>query len=201
MLNICEMDISKLSPWEGNPRLNDQAVEAVASSIRTFGFNVPILVDRDLVIIAGHARWKAASKIGMKTVPIIILELTDMQRRAFALADNKTAEIADWDFPKLRELLEELRSEDYNLSEIGFSNAELVALLTDASEPDWSEFDQNLAALENDGYALLSVKIRPVMKEAIQAALLARATEIRIHDKDKAIMAGKVIQKLLGVEM
>jgi len=85
--------LSKLMPWEDNPRLNDQAVNAVAQSIRTFGFNVPILCDQNLVIIAGHTRWKAAKELDLKAVPVIVLEMTDAQRRAFSLADNKTAEL------------------------------------------------------------------------------------------------------------
>jgi ParB/RepB/Spo0J family partition protein len=109
MLQVREVEISELKPWEQNPRLNDHAVEAVARSIRSFGFNVPILCDHNLTIVAGHTRWKAAHMIDMKGVPVIILELTDAQRRAFALADNKTAEIADWDMPKLRTVLEELQ--------------------------------------------------------------------------------------------
>jgi ParB/RepB/Spo0J family partition protein len=102
MLQVQEIEIEKLHPWEDNPRLNDHAVDAVAESIRSFGFNVPILCDQNLLIIAGHTRWKAAQKLGLEKVPVILVEMTDAKRRAFAVADNKTAEIADWDFPKLR---------------------------------------------------------------------------------------------------
>jgi ParB/RepB/Spo0J family partition protein len=102
MLQVQEIEIEKLHPWEDNPRLNDHAVDAVAESIRSFGFNVPILCDQNLLIIAGYTRWKAAQKLGLEKVPVILVEMTDAKRRAFAVADNKTAEIADWDFPKLR---------------------------------------------------------------------------------------------------
>jgi len=120
--------VSKLKPWDDNPRLNDHAVEAVARSIRRFGFNVPILCDKGRNIIAGHARWKAAVKLGMAAVPVIVLPMTESQRKAFAVADNKTAEIADWDFPKLREVLEELQGEDVDLADLGYSDAELRQL-------------------------------------------------------------------------
>ena len=133
MLEIREVRLSTLTPWENNPRLNEQAVEAVARSIQAFGFNVPILCDRNLMIIAGHTRWKAARKLGMATVPVITLEMTDVQRRAFAVADNKTAEIADWDFPKLRGVLEELRTEDLTLGNLGFSDEELQTILRNDS--------------------------------------------------------------------
>jgi len=108
MLRVQEIELGKLNPWEGNPRSNEHAVDAVAESIHSFGFNVPILCDQNLTIIAGHTRWKAAKKLGMEKVPVIVIEMTDAKRRAFAVADNKTAEIADWDFSKLKEVLEEL---------------------------------------------------------------------------------------------
>ena len=97
--------IDELKPWDGNPRINDGAVDAVATSIETFGFNVPILYDQHMMIVAGHVRWKAAKKLGLTTVPGIQLSLTRVQREAFAVADNKTAEIADWDYDALGEVL------------------------------------------------------------------------------------------------
>lgn len=200
MLEIREMELSKLRHWEDNPRLNDQAVGAVARSIRTFGFNVPILCDQNLTIIAGHTRWKAAKELGLKAVPVIVLEMTDAQRRAFSLADNKTAEIAEWDSPKLRDLLEELGAKDINLPDLGFSDGELAALLADQGEPDWSEFDQRVPALENDAYALVPVKVRRQAKEPIQTAIRTYAAEIGVHEKDTAVLAGEVVQKLLKVE-
>lgn len=133
MLQVQEIELSRLLPWEDNPRLNEHAVDAVAESIRTFGFNVPILCDQNLTIVAGHTRWKAAQRLGMTKVPIIVVEMTDAQRRAFSIADNKTAEIADWDFPKLRDVLEELRSEDIDIRNLGFSDEEIRRLLLDES--------------------------------------------------------------------
>jgi site-specific DNA-methyltransferase (adenine-specific) len=130
MLEVRELAVSKLRPWNDNPRLNDHAVKAVARSIRTFGFNVPILCDKGRTIIAGHARWKAAVKLGMATVPVIVLPMTESQRKAFTVADNKTAEIADWNFPKLRDVLEELQlEEEVPFSAIGFSDEELRRFL------------------------------------------------------------------------
>ena len=131
MLEVKEVEVARLVPWERNPRINEHAVESVAESMRAFGFNAPILCDQNLKIIAGHTRWKAAIKLGMETVPVITLEMNDAQRRAFAIADNKTAEIADWDFPELRKVLEELRSEDLDLGTLGFSDEELRRLLPD----------------------------------------------------------------------
>lgn len=91
-MQIEEMRVADLIPYENNPRKNDEAVEAVAASIKEFGFKVPIIVDADNVIIAGHTRLKAAQLLGMETVPVIRADdLTDEQVKAFRLADNKTA--------------------------------------------------------------------------------------------------------------
>lgn len=129
MLATEEIEVQRLKPWDGNPRKNDHAVEAVARSIETFGFNVPILCDQQCMIIAGHTRWKAAKKLGMAAVPVIRLTMTESQRKAFAVADNKTAEIADWDIPVLRDVLKDLQAEDVPLSDLGFSDEELRRFL------------------------------------------------------------------------
>ncbi len=130
MLHVQEIEISKLHPWEGNPRRNDHAVEAIAESIRSFGFNVPIVCDQNFLIVAGHTRWKAAQRLGMTSVPAIMIEMDDAKRRAFAIADNKTAEIAEWDFPKLRNALQCLDSEGINVKSLGFSGEELRRFLS-----------------------------------------------------------------------
>ncbi len=136
MLNVREIGIDELKPWESNPRDNDTAVDAVARSISSFGFNVPILCDASLTIVAGHTRWKAARKLGLTQVPAIVLDLSDTQRRAFAVADNKTAEVAEWDIPKLRDILSELREEEVDLENLGYSGAELRKILFDDTLED-----------------------------------------------------------------
>lgn len=107
--------VNELVDYENNPRNNDAAVEAVANSINEFGFKVPIVIDTNNVIVAGHTRKKAAIQLGLKEVPCIIADdLTDDQIKAFRLADNKTAELAEWDFEKLEAELKELEL-DMNL--------------------------------------------------------------------------------------
>ena len=112
-MQIHDISISLLREYDNNPRNNDGAVDAVAASIREFGFKVPVIVDGDNVIVAGHTRVKAARELGMETVPCIIADdLTPEQVRAFRLADNKTAELAGWDFEKLMQELTALESFD-----------------------------------------------------------------------------------------
>jgi site-specific DNA-methyltransferase (adenine-specific) len=81
-MQVQQVQTDRLKPWADNPRVNEHAVDAVARSISNFGFNMPILCDQDLTIVAGHTRWKAAKKIGIPSVPVIVLEMTDGQPRA-----------------------------------------------------------------------------------------------------------------------
>jgi len=128
-MQIEQISPKKLKPWEKNPRINDHAVEAVSKSIAEFGFNSPILCDENYRILAGHTRWKAAKKMGLETVPVIALTLSETQKNAFSIADNKTAEIATWDLPELSSLLEDLKIEEFNLDVLGFDTSELDNLL------------------------------------------------------------------------
>ena len=119
-MQIHDISISLLREYDNNPRNNDGAVDAVAKSIREFGFKVPVVVDTDNVIVCGHTRVKAARELGMETVPCIIADdLTPEQIRAFRLADNKTAELAGWDFAKLEEELAALAAE-FDMTAFGF---------------------------------------------------------------------------------
>ena len=109
-------------PYENNPRNNDGAVDAVAASIKEFGFKVPIVIDKDNVIIAGHTRYKASVKLGLETVPCIVADdLSEQQIKAFRLADNKVGELADWDFSALEMELEGI--DEIDMEQFGFEPA------------------------------------------------------------------------------
>lgn len=111
-MEIKEIALSALKPYEKNPRRNDKAVKGVLKSIQTFGFKIPLVVDKDNVIICGHTRYKAAQKLGFESVPCIIAnDLSEEQVKAFRLIDNKTAELAEWDSEKLGEELKSLAAE------------------------------------------------------------------------------------------
>ena len=125
-----DMPIDAIRPYDKNPRKNERAVDAVAASIKEFGFKQPIVVDRNNVIIVGHTRWKAAQRLGMDTVPVLKADdLTEEQARAYRLADNKTNELADWNFDLLGYEIADLS--DFDLSQFGF-NADQI--------PDGSDF-------------------------------------------------------------
>lgn len=118
-MNIVEKLITDIKPYENNPRKNNDAVQYVANSIREFGFKVPIVIDKDNVIVCGHTRYKAAKKLKIDKVPCVIADdLTDEQIKAYRLADNKVAEQAEWDFDLLAGELEDLI--DFDMTVFGF---------------------------------------------------------------------------------
>lgn len=122
-MNIVELNINDLIPYENNPRRNDEAVQYVANSIKEFGFKVPIVIDKEHVIIAGHTRYKASKQLGLEKVPCIIADdLTDEQIKAFRLADNKTNEFAEWDIDLLDDELDDILS--INMEDFGFMDIE-----------------------------------------------------------------------------
>ena len=129
------MKITDIIPYDKNPRLNDGAVEAVANSIKEFGWRAPIVVDKDMVIICGHTRLKAAIQLGLEEVPVHIADnLTPEQVQAYRIADNRTGEIAEWDYSLLPVELKELQDSDFDLSLLGFDADELDKLLNGEEE-------------------------------------------------------------------
>lgn len=119
-MEIVMRQISEVKPYGKNPRRNDGAVDAVAASIREFGFKQPIVVDTDGVIIVGHTRFKAAKKLGLKEVPVCVADdLSPEKVKAYRLADNKTGELAEWDEALLKAELEDLG--DIDMEQFGFN--------------------------------------------------------------------------------
>lgn len=164
---IVQMGIEKLKPYENNPRINDKAVDAVAKSIENFGFKVPIVVDKNNVIVAGHTRLKAAQKLNLAQVPVIVADdLSPEKIRAFRLADNKVGELAEWDFDKLDEELAELEFDmgqfsfdlgietgegsDGEIKEPNFNYKEQYAVIVTCK--DEAEQEQTYNKLLNEGY-------------------------------------------------
>jgi DNA modification methylase len=124
-------DISDVKPYPNNPRQNDDAVDIVAASLKEYGWRQPIVVDQDGVIIVGHTRWKAAKKLGYTQVPVhVATDLTPEQIKAYRIADNQTATIADWDKQLLPIELADLKAADYDLGLLGFDADQLQKLLS-----------------------------------------------------------------------
>jgi len=131
---IIEMELEKLIPYARNPRKNDHAVDRIASAIREFGFKVPVIAKSDGTIVDGHLRLKAAQKLGMEAVPVLLADdLNDAQIKAFRLSVNKMAELAEWDDELLHLELDELRELDFDLELTGFDQKELDDLFADTA--------------------------------------------------------------------
>lgn len=118
-MNIINVKLEDLKPYENNPRVNDNSVEPVAKSIKEFGFKVPIIIDKNNIIVAGHTRYKAAKKLNLSEVPCIVADdLTDEQIKAFRLADNKVGENSLWDYDLLDLELDGIA--DIDMEDFGF---------------------------------------------------------------------------------
>jgi DNA modification methylase len=129
-MRITMWPIERVQPYEKNPRINDDAVDAVARSIQEFGFRQPIVVDEHDTIIVGHTRWKAAQKLGLAKVPVhVAQDLTPAQIKAYRIADNQTGNIATWDFDLLPLELADLQGMEFDLDLLGFDSDELARLL------------------------------------------------------------------------
>lgn len=136
-MKVETVSIDKIKPYENNPRNNDDAVDAVANSIKEFGWQQPIVVDNGRVIIAGHTRYKAAKKLGYREVPIFVAgKLTEEQVNAYRLADNKVGELAEWDDAELSEELNKIL--DINMADFGFKD-EPISNVLDKQEDKYTQ--------------------------------------------------------------
>ena len=138
-MQVQSMKIDEVKPYPNNPRNNDDGVEAVANSIKEFGWQQPIVVDKDNVIIVGHTRYKAAKKLGMDKVPVVVADnLSPEQVKAYRLADNKTGELTDWDMGLLDDELADIA--DIDMSDFGFN----LDISDDDEEVQEDDFDEEV---------------------------------------------------------
>lgn len=139
-MQIVDKNIKELIPYSKNPRKNDEAVEAVANSIKEFGFKVPIVIDSENNVVCGHTRLKAAKKLKMDSVPCVIADdLTEEQIKAFRLAENKVGELAEWDFDLLGEELDGIL--DIDMSDFGFMDDDEMPPIPDNLDAD-TDYDE-----------------------------------------------------------
>ena len=123
--------IENIKPYHKNPRIIENAIDAVATSIKEFGFRQPIVVDPEMIIIVGHVRYHAAKKLGLKKVPVhVAVDLSPEQVKAYRITDNKSGELAEWDMEILPIELSELRDAGFDMSVLAFDEKELAKLLS-----------------------------------------------------------------------
>lgn len=189
-MKIIEKKLSEIKPYERNPRKNDSAVDAVANSIKEFGFKNPIVIDSDGTIINGHTRYKAAKKLKLKTAPCVLADdLSEEQIKAFRLADNKTAELADWDFSLLDDELDSIINLD--MTDFGFfdDNEKEIRLQVDkenerqrtADGYNLEEFDNSDCEGKYQMPKLHSVDYVPNGLIGFNEMLTSKATEKGVH--------------------
>ena len=136
-MNIVNFKVEELIPYINNPRNNNDAVDKVAASIKEFGFKVPIVIDKDNVVVTGHTRLLASKKLGLQEVPCVIADdLSPAQIKAFRIADNKVSEYAEWDEDMLKVELEELEEMNFDLDSVNidFSDFDMALDLEDTEE-------------------------------------------------------------------
>ena len=136
-MNIVNLKVEELIPYINNPRNNNDAVDKVAASIKEFGFKVPIVIDKDNVVVTGHTRLLASKKLGLQEVPCVIADdLSPAQIKAFRIADNKVSEYAQWDEDMLKVELEELEEMNFDLDSVSidFSDFDMALDLEDTEE-------------------------------------------------------------------
>jgi site-specific DNA-methyltransferase (adenine-specific) len=185
-MKVENIKIADLIPYHNNPRINDGAVNHVASSISEFGFKVPIVIDDSNVIVTGHTRLKAAQKLGLIEVPCIQADdLTPAQIKAFRLADNKTSEFSVWDFPLLDAELEELKELGFDY-DFGFIN-----------EEDFGE-DFELPDGDKEPFQQITFTLADAQAELIKSALTLAKQDIDVETFGNENSNGNAIYRIVN---
>ena len=144
-MKVEQIKIEEILPYDQNPRDNSAAVEKVAESIKEFGWQQPIVVDEEKIILAGHTRHLAALSMGLKEVPVLIAKgLTEAQKKAYRIVDNKTSELAEWDKELLKSEFLALQELDFDLNLTGFDLDEIARM----SGEDLMQFDEELDEID-----------------------------------------------------
>lgn len=172
-MQVKDTPISDIKPYENNPRDNENAVAEVAESIKQYGFQQPIVVDKNGVIIVGHTRFLAAKSLGLTTVPVIwASNLTDQQVKGYRLADNKTSDYSVWDNKKLLKELQEIDKEIYT----GFKESGIFEDVLDETD--------NSPVEENDKGVTYSIKFSTQNKEVFERIKAYAESELSLDDAE-----------------
>lgn len=207
-MQIKQISVKDIKPYEDNPRYNDEAVQYVKESIKQFGFKVPMIITSDGVIVTGHTRYKASLELGYTEVPCIIADdLSEEQVQAFRLADNRVSEIAEWDEGLLFQELQEM-GKVFDIETFGFNLDEFEIKLSDEEEVKKEEpeikFTEEL--LEENNYVVLFFNNSVDWLQALSLFDLEPVKALDSKEGYKKVGTGRVIngadalQKIMGVE-
>ena len=157
-MKIQELKIEQIKPYDNNPRKNLN-YDKVAKSIKEYGFQQPIVVDKNMSIIVGHTRYEAAKRLDLKTVPVVIADLDPLKAKAYRIADNRLNEDSKWDFSLLNKEFTDLMDNHFDLDNLGFDNKELENLIT--FEPEFKT-DDNVPEMEDLDQDIMPSQVRMV---------------------------------------
>ena len=165
MRTITNLKINEIKPYESNPRNSELSLPKVKDSIKNFGFNQPILIDKDNVIITGHTRYKAAKELELDNVPcIIVTDLSEQQIKAYRIADNKVGQDSSWDVALLKEELQKLRLENFPVTQTGYSDVELENLEVELEKIKATTTTEKLQTIEPPNFSDAMVNLNFTMK-------------------------------------
>ena len=183
------IDINKLLPYINNPRKNLN-IDKVASSIKEFGFQQPIVVDKNYTIVVGHTRFEAAKKLCLKEVPVQIADLTDNQAKAYRIADNRLNQDANWDTKLLNLEFNDLLSENVNLDTLGFSNDELDNLLLKTDEESDVDLNEDIESQEEriNDVKMIQLFFNPENDTLFKEAIEKISTRDKIDNISDAVL-------------
>lgn len=188
-MNIIEIPVNQLKPYKKNARYNENAVPKVAESIRQFGFKVPIVVDKEMVVITGHTRLSAAKSLGMTKVPCIIADdLTPQQVKAFRLVDNRTSEYASWNYELLQTELEKINIDlsEYEFPDLTYEDVmspeELESILDDDTNPtDYGKEPTDYPVEQKKEFKVEIICENETQQESLYFELVKRGLHVRTY--------------------
>lgn len=157
---IQQVEIDKIVPYINNPRKNLNA-DKVAGSIKEFGFQQPIVVDKNMVVIVGHTRLLASQKLGLKEVPVLVADLSESKAKAYRIADNRLNEDSNWDDELLNLELIDLQKDDYDLDSLGFEKNELEKIFN-SDDPLFVAPDQSFEEVAPNVEDLMPSQVRMI---------------------------------------
>ena len=165
MRTIENLKLSDIKPYDSNPRNSELSLPKVKDSIKNFGFNQPILVDNNKIIITGHTRYKAAKELGLESIPCItVTELSEEQIRAYRIADNKVGQDSSWDVSLLKAELQRLRLDNFPITQTGYSDVELENLEIELDKITATTTNDNLQTIEAPHFSDAMVNLNFTMK-------------------------------------
>ena len=194
-MNIVYKKVDDLVPYENNPRNNDEAVDYVANSIKEFGFKVPVVVDKDNVVVAGHTRLKACEKLGIDEVPCIVADdLTEDQIKAFRIADNKVSEYATWNEEKLSQELSDIMLDMTEFGDDLFSDDDTMEVELDDEEENPYSQEKHVPQYEPTGDF---VDIMDLIDDEKTNELIREIKESNVSDDEKNFLTKAAYRHLV----